>query len=280
MRPFSFYYNTIIKEAAEPELPADEESSTASEDTSKRGWTPEKVEGLIALVKGKLKQANPYFWHLLKSMPVLIVDPKTSDIKTAAVDQYRNLYFNPVFVQQILEHYNASEDNKVTGTDPFTYLVAHEIYHVVNRTFERQKDRDIMLVDKDGNPGSSLWNIATDFEMNDELSWRWGITPPIINGQPVGCLTDKDGNAFFNNKQYNFRNKPAERIYAELAKDIPEGEGKGRKRRPGDGNIGIGDIVKEKGTDVFGEVVDIKGGEAVIKQISKEEAYKKAKQRS
>ena len=97
----------------------------------------------------------------------------------------------------------------------------------------------------------------------------------------------------FNGKKYNFRGKPAERIYNELAKDIPksdrpggpdgkpgpgEPDGKpgGLDGKPGPGGkqeIKIGSIVKIKGADSFGEVVDIKNGEAIIKEISKEEAY-------
>lgn len=272
MKLFNELYRSILLETKIAPDPSNQNNQTSGD-----VWSPEKVQGLVVLVKKSLEKANPYFSYLLRSMPVKIVAP-TSEIQTAAVDQYRNLYFNPVFVQQILDHYTTENENKVTGTDPFTYLVAHEIYHVVNRTFERQKGRSIMISGLGGQK-SSLWNIATDFEMNDELSWRWGITPPIINGVSVGCTTDANGNAKFNGKTYNFRGKPAERIYNELAKDIPPGDGGDGGSGSGGSNpvIKPGSIVKGKGKDIFGEVVDIVNGEAIIKQISKEEAYRKAK---
>ena len=238
----------------------------------------EEVEGMIIMIRKHLFNASPYFWHVLKSMPIRIVHPN-SRIQTAAVDQYRNLYFNPKFIQDILE---GQEETGGTGYDPFTFLVAHEVYHIVNRTFERQQDRRAVLVDNSGKK-HNLWNIATDFEMNDQLKWKWNIIPPTIKGQEVGLTTDKDGNTVFLGKKYQIRHKSAEMIYAEILKNVPKryirGDGDDSDEDGGGGSrpIQIGDIVKEKGKDVFGEVVDIKDGEAVLKTISKEEAYRKVR---
>ena len=238
----------------------------------------EEVEGMIIMIRKHLFNASPYFWHVLKSMPIRIVHPN-SRYKTAAVDQYRNLYFNPKFIQDILE---GQEETGGTGYDPFTFLVAHEVYHVVNRTFERQQDRRAVLVGGSGDK-HNLWNIATDFEMNDQLKWKWNIIPPTIKGEEVGLTTDKDGNTVFLGKKYQIRHKSAEMIYAEILKNVPkryiQGDGDDSDEDGGGGSrpIQIGDIVKEKGKDVFGEVVDIKDGEAVLKTISKEEAYRKVR---
>lgn len=238
--------------------------------------TKDEVEGMIIMIRKHLFNASPYFWHVLKSMPIRIVRPD-SHIQTAAVDQYRNLYFNPKFIQDILE---GQEETGGTGYDPFTFLVAHEVYHVVNRTFERQQDRKAVLVDGSGRP-HSLWNIATDFEMNDQLKWKWNIIPPAIKGVEVGLTTDADGNTVFLGKKYQIRHKSAEMIYAEILKNTPKryihGDGEDDDEGGGGRPIQIGDIVKEKGKDIFGEVVDIKDGEAVLKTISKEEAYRKVR---
>jgi hypothetical protein len=277
-------YDKLVHTKIINDVPKPTEVSNDEEDSSLP--TKEEVEGMIIMIKRHLFTASPYFWHMLKSMPIRIVAPD-SDIQTAAVDQYRNLYFNPKFIRDILE---GQEDQGGTGYDAFTFLVAHEVYHVVNRTFERQQDRTMIIVDGGGGK-HSLWNIATDFEMNDQLKWKWNIQPPMINGREVGLTTNKDGIANFAGRDYVIRSKSAEMIYAEIARNIPKiniydgdsdddddgggdpegGDGESGKSRP----LRVGDIAKQKGKDVFGEIVDIKDGEAVIKQISKEEAYRK-----
>lgn len=291
MKLFNNLYKIILEEvdrsprkskSSEPEMPrevADEIEGVMRELEGKKETplpTKEEVEGMIIMIRKHLFNASPYFWHVLKSMPIRIVHPD-SHIQTAAVDQYRNLYFNPKFIQDILEDH---EGKGGTGYDPFTFLVAHEVYHVVNRTFERQQDRNAVLVDGSGNK-HNLWNIATDFEMNDQLKWKWNIIPPTIKGEEVGLTTDKDGYTVFLGKKYQIRHKSAEMIYADILRNVPrryingdgEDDGEGRGSRP----IRVGDIVKEKGKDIFGEVVDIKNGEAVLKTISKEEAYRKVR---
>lgn len=291
MKLFNNLYKIILEEvdrsprkskSSEPEMPREVAGEIEGVMRELKGEketplpTKEEVEGMIILIRKHLFNASPYFWHVLKSMPIRIVHPD-SRVQTAAVDQYRNLYFNPKFIQDILEDH---EGKGGTGYDPFTFLVAHEVYHVVNRTFERQQDRNAVLVDSSGNT-HSLWNIATDFEMNDQLKWKWNIIPPTIKGEEVGLITDKDGYAVFLDQKYQIRHKSAEMIYAEILKNVPnknihsdgEGDSEDGRNRP----IRIGDIVKEKGKDIFGEVVDIKNGEAVLKTISKEEAYRKVR---
>ena len=269
MRLFNELYKTIINETSV--APASDEDFNPS-----NGMSEEEVTGLIILIRKTLYERNRFFWYTLKDMPIKIVAPN-SHIRTAAVDQFRNLYFNPLFVQQILEGFSGDMSE---GTDPFTFLVAHEIYHVVNRTFERKHDRDIVLSDGSGQT-FTLWNIATDFEMNDQLKWTWGISPPAIKGEEIGLLTTQDGYGQFMGKTYMIRGKSAERIYAEIARDLPEPDNDcsdGSCNNPPSTKIKIGDIVKLRGEDRFGEVVDIKKGEAVLKEISKEEAYKKVKE--
>ena len=176
-------------------------------------FSPQEVRDMAVYLRKVLYETNRYFWHVLKDMPILIVNPDDRQLPTMAVDQFRNLYINPRFATKILDGFIDESGKIITHNNPFTFVIAHEVYHVVNRTFERQHDRNIVL--QAGDQKVTLWNIATDFEMNDELQWQWKLPPP-----KDGLLTNEQGIGEFMGKTYQIRGKSAERIYAEILKDL------------------------------------------------------------
>jgi len=236
----------------------------------------DEIRNLVMLVRKVLYQTNRYFWYILKDMPIIIVSPDNKQIRTGAVDQYRNLYLNPRFVQEILSDHLDENGNIKIQDDPFTFLIVHEIYHIVNRTFERQGDRDAMLQYPNGQQ-VSLWNVATDFEMNDQLKWKWEIKSPTKAGKEVGLQTDEKGVAEFAGHKYQIRGKSAERIYAEIAANTPKSKDKQPQSGKGDDKVEIGDIIKQRGSDTYGEVTDIVNDEVIITPLTKEEAYDRVK---
>jgi len=246
-------------------------SSVVSDHLSK-----DEVRNLVMLVRKVLYQTSRYFWYILKDMPIIIVSPDNKQIRTGAVDQYRNLYLNPRFVQEILSDHLDENGNIKIQDDPFTFLIAHEIYHIINRTFERQGDRDAMIQYPDGRQ-VSLWNVATDFEMNDILKWKFNLKSPTKAGKEVGLQTDEKGFAEFAGHKYKIRGKPAERIYAEIAANTPKSKDKQPQSGKGDDKVEIGDIIKQRGSDTYGEVTDIINDEVIITPLTKEEAYDRVK---
>jgi len=237
------------------------------------GYTPEEIGDLIDILRSVIYQSNLYFFHILKDMPIIMLPPDSKSCPTMKVNKNRNLFINIGFANELLEGYIDSSGKVTNHNNPFTYVIAHEIYHIVNKTFERQHNRTRMLTSKSGRK-ISLWNIATDFEMNDLLSLAkseggFELTPP-----KSGCLTDEKGNATFNGFNYNFRGKSAERIYDEIEVDLPEEEGD-----DGDpGPLEVGQIVKVK-NKIYGEITAIdEHGNAEVEPISEQEALKRLKE--
>lgn len=100
------------------------------------------------------------------------------DIDTMAVSSGRKdsegniterprLYINAGFVKELYE--------ENTNTESIKFVLLHEAFHIMNRTFQRQGERH-----------HRLWNIATDYIMNRDLLLA-GYTSPNL-----GCLTSNE----------------------------------------------------------------------------------------
>lgn len=254
-------------------------------------WTPEKVKKFINGLRFTVRKRNPYFGHLLDKVPIIVVDPKDKRIQTMAVDKDHNLYINPVFTQQILsgtiesmfdeDTVGANKEEEVEegsyytlpeGEKAFLGIIAHELMHIFKDHVARMTERYRRMVNLGGRP-VSLWNIATDAEINDELIYKWGYS--LIKG---GILTSSDGVLEMNGQKFSVRGKTPERIYREIENTLPENE------EPTDGDsadpppplppLEPGDIVYDKKTGKYGEIVSIdpSTGAASIAEISREEA--------
>jgi hypothetical protein len=210
---------------------------------------------------------------------VLTRSPKC---KTMAVDKLGNIYINVDFLL-----------NELTLKETIGVL-AHEVSHIYNLTFPRQKGRI-----------HELWNIATDYSMNRDIIAaklelpEFGLIPKEINGR----LFIKNKLSIRTlGKEYNFDiditdYESPEEIYNLLVKQIKEQDEEAEKNKPeeneppeeGDENgedegeeINIGDIVKDEESGTYGEIksIDPSTGEAIIEPLTKEEAKKRMYARS
>ena len=179
-------------------------------------YDPVAIRSLINAVRSYVMQANPYFGYLLQQMHIIM----TFDVPTMAVDSKRNLYINPDFVLELGKGYvDFSETGfKIKqGNNPIAFVIAHEVYHIFNETFARERGRTASVVYN--NSPISLWNIATDFEMNYRLQYNFGMPPP--EGGML-CNADGVGHFWVTDKKYLVKGSSAERIYDLMLKDCLE----------------------------------------------------------
>jgi hypothetical protein len=115
----------------------------------------------------------------------------------------------------------------------------------------------------------SLWNIATDAEINDELMYKWGYS--LIKN---GIITTTDGRLEINGQAFSVRGKTPERIYREIESSFPKDEDSQGGAPPPAPPLEPGDIVYDEASGKYGEIVaiDPKTGDATIAEITKEEA--------
>ena len=254
-------------------------------------WSEDRVRKFLAGLRFELKKRNPYFGYLIDKINIKIVDPNNQTFRTMAVDQDHNLYINPEFTRRMVsgaeeaiwdkdvQEANAAdptlEDFNVlpVGSKLFLGIIAHELLHIFKDHVARGHDkRQIVNM---WNQKVSLWNIATDIEINDELLYKWGYYM-IKNG----IITNPDGTYEFNGTMLPCRGKTPERIYRELLAllpQLPPEEGEGGDEPP-DEPITVGDIVYDKKTNRYGEVVTIdSNGNAKIVELSEKEAKQKSK---
>lgn len=262
----------------------EQDKPTASESK----WTEERVKKFVSGLRFTVRKRNPYFGHLLDKVPIIVVSPNDPYIQTMAVDKDHNLYINPVFTQKILSgaegsvfdedtvnankedepeegsYYTLSEGEKV-----FLGIIAHELMHIFKDHVARMTEGYRDIVNISGNP-ISLWNIATDIEINDELIYKWGYS--LVKN---GILTKPDGTIEISGQVFHVRGKTPERIYREIKAAIPTDEDAGGGGgQPPQGPLAPGDIVYDESTGKYGEVVTIdkKSGKAKIAELTKEEA--------
>jgi len=252
-------------------------------------WTEERVKKFLAGLRFEIKKRNPYFGYLLDKINIIVVAPN-SHLRTMAVDQYHNLYINPEFTSRLvngLEEAVFDQDVQTAnaedptlqdfnalpmGSKLFLGIIAHEIMHIFKDHVARGHDKR-QVVDWGGQQ-IALWNIATDIEINDELLYKWGYYM-VKNG----IITNPDGTYEFNGTLVPCRGKTPERIYRELLALLPPPpEDEGKKEGEDNEPIAPGDIIYDKKSKRYGEVVTVDAnGNAKIVEISEQEAKQRAK---
>jgi len=135
----------------------------------------------------KNKEAQLYYRLLIQLKTLL-----TYDVPTMAVDAEGNLYINPKFAVEELT------------PDQVTSILAHEVGHILLRSFPRKKGRD-----------HRGWNVATDYIINKNL---------LMDGfdLPQNCLRPKqDANGRWIIEKYNnvdITDWSAEKVYSYIEK--------------------------------------------------------------
>lgn len=188
------------------------------------------VRSLINAVRDYVMKANPYFGYLLQQMQVIV----TLEISTMAVDNKRNLYINPDFLLELGKgHVEITETGfKINQeNNPIAFVIAHEVYHIFNETFGRERGRRAVILFGPNEHPYPLWNIATDYEMNYRLQYTYGLKPP-----DCGMLCDADGVTAepvdFTGKRYMVKGSTAERLYTIMLRDALEIEKVQKENQP------------------------------------------------
>lgn len=229
---------------------------------------PNVVSNLVISLRIAMQKYSEVFSHILSKMKIIM----TYDLPTMAVDAKRNLYINPVFAVALCKgaiEFRRNEQNQIVNfkvhaeNNPCLFVIAHEVYHIFNRTFERQKGRNHLIC------GQNLWNIATDLEMNYQLEHNWMLKAPrnviveYMDGTksaPMNFLTpDSDGNFqdFITLRTINVAGKRAEIIYKELlaiAEEIIELQKKYPPMKPLPETVGK--IIYKPGMRIFKDGTD------------------------
>lgn len=248
-------------------------------------WDTDRVKKFVAGLRFQVKKRNPYFGFLLDSVKIIVVNPDSKNFRTMAVDGKGNLYINPkfagslisgteqaVFDQNTIDIVKSKQDPNIVsevdydslkpGEKVFMGIIAHELMHIYKNHVERMGDRKKLIELGPGNV-CTLWNIAADIEINDELLYTWGYH--LVKN---GIITNPKGEFEMNGKTYQCRGLSPERIYRMLLADIPP---------PAPPEIKVGSIVYDKASKKYGEVISInKKGEAKIGELTKAEAKKRA----
>jgi predicted metal-dependent peptidase len=127
--------------------------------------TPDKI---VQVVKIKMLRTLPFFGVLLMSTPF----KRDNSISTACTTG-KAIYINEDFAMRIY---------KKNGVDGLIFTVAHEIMHIALGHIWREGKRD-----------HSLWNIATDAEIN-QLLYNMGVEPiegSIMLDEAVGKTAEE-----------------------------------------------------------------------------------------
>lgn len=277
----------LLEQDSSTSTPSVSAQSTAPSDD----WDAERVRKLIKGLRFRVRSRNAYFGHLLDKVNIVVVNPKSKTFRTMAVDGKGNLYINPLFVTKLITglepsvHNQAAIDANIAkdahganaynslpeGEKVFLGIIAHELMHIFKDHIARMGHRTRMI--SIGGSKGTLWNIATDIEINDELIYKWGYY--LIKN---GIITEPDGSIEFNGKKYECRGKSPERIYRMLADDIKEDPNSDQSNNDDPRDINVGDIIFDKKTGKYGEVTTIDAnGVAKIGELTKEEAKARVK---
>lgn len=248
-------------------------------------WDANRVKRFVAGIRQLVRRRNPYFGYLLDNVKIIVVNPNSKNFRTMAVDGKGNLYINPTFAGNLISEkekpfydqatidaniasnpeYDAEYNAMKPGEKVFIGIIAHELMHIYKNHVERMGDKRKMI--SIGGSPATLWNIATDIEINDELVYKWGYH--LIKN---GIITEPDGSIEFNGKKYQCRGISPERIYRMLEADLPPP----KPPEP----LKPGDIVYDKKSRKYGEIISIDSttGEAKIGELTRDEAKARVKQ--
>lgn len=227
MLKFNNQYKLLINELYKRPLPSKQVITRRYKQVINESNTPEHskynptvVKALIQALKEHMDNTHPYFGFLLRQMSIQI----TLEHETMAVDNKRNLFINPDFMLKIGKGSVQMSDKGFKILDqnnPIAFVIAHEVYHIFNKTFDRERGRTHIILYGPKEYPIYLWNIATDYEMNYRLEHTYGLKPP-----ESGMLCDADGltqfPVEFTGKRYMVKGNTAERLYSLMLKDARE----------------------------------------------------------
>ena len=115
---------------------------------------PVDSETLIRKARNELLMHLPFYAHILFNMKLKRVDGRYMPMPTAAVDKYGNMAYCDEFIQSL-------------NQGKLMFVLAHEASHVGLMHMSRLNGRI-----------PSLWNIATDLEINYMLLQETRLIPP------------------------------------------------------------------------------------------------------
>lgn len=169
----------------------------------------------------------------------------TYSVKTAAVDENYNLYYNPTFMYCLPSYFRVS-------------ILAHEAFHYLNNTFKRANWAATRLKIK---VDHNTWNIATDLTMNYELvrqkfKFPKGFWVPNIDGT---FKLDKS----YGGGELDIKKLTSEEVYniifpkiEKLRKEHEKGDKQGGQKKD-DYIPQVGDIVADKKTNTKRRVISV-----------------------
>lgn len=142
------------------------------------------------LVKARYKlfQKQPFLWNLVNYLKMR----PAKDIPTMAVDIFGNLYCNMEFYDKC-------------SVDDLTWILAHEVFHIVTATHKRFPV----------GANHMLWNIASDISINQIITDKANIPLPASLHPLYGKEFDK------------YKDWTTEKIYADLLKTVKQQKGDG-----------------------------------------------------
>lgn len=121
------------------------------------------AENFVRLARAYCAQQMPWFAPALFRCRFHF----TEQVEVAAIDQYFNIYFNPVALREIEQTAKPSESISQLG-----FIWIHEISHILREHSKRARHI---------NADAKLWNMATDLEINDG-DWPELTMPEIFPG--------------------------------------------------------------------------------------------------
>ena len=136
------------------------------------------------------------------------------------VDDETNEHFGWCSKDGITINWNPIKNKKEfegMGLENFLFIICHEVGHLLNCTFERENGRD-----------KDLWNMATDYSINESLiNNEVNHTPKPIGqmyySQELVSAENPKGQAWLYDEKY--KNKTCEEIYELLMQDFKNEHG-------------------------------------------------------
>lgn len=151
--------------------------------------------------------------YMISKIGIEVVD--NPSIPAAAYTNGQGIYINKYAIAKMNEMKtetgkNGKVYNVEIGKQELVFILAHELMHLLNNTYERGEHIGILADDfsPKGKAKNELWNMATDYEINDLLysnrSSSDNRSKPIGNKPDWVCWDPK------------YSGMPAEKIYEDL----------------------------------------------------------------
>lgn len=151
--------------------------------------------------------------YMISKIGIEVVD--NPSVPAAAYTNGKSIYINKYAIAKMNEiktetGKNGKVYNVEIGKQELVFILAHELMHLLNNTYERGEHIGILADDfsPKGKAKNELWNMATDYEINDLLysnrSSSDNKSKPIGNKPDWVCWDPK------------YSGMPAEKIYEDL----------------------------------------------------------------